>query len=897
MKKLFCLFILFLFLGLEACSNSESAAATQKEPDYLESLALNDFALIRSKGNSVVLGTDDTSASVKDRPSMVASFDYDYLIGKHEVTCGEMALDCSDSLPATNVTFFDAVLYANKLSSLNGLDTAYTYTKASFDEEGSCVALEGLVFHSEKNAFRLPTEAEWIYAAQKDWNPAKSWNSKNSGFELHPVCSMKNADSICDMAGNAMEWVGDLLVTFQAKGVANFVGGMAVGGVEERVLKGGSFRNEPLAMHLYNRGDVYAVTSSTKAPYVGFRLAFGAIPEPSYMDLQGNVGAVSYSVLVGRSRVNEFVGQFFSKMVFRDDYSDNLVYVDFSAENAIVSEMNVGVSAYHPDISPDGKYVAFSTGFEGIPGKSEVYVRQLSGGESEILKLNVGSAAIPRWRVLDNGDTVIVYVTSAADNKQESSFLQQETWQVPFKDGSFGTPKKLFNGAYHGGVAGDLAVTGSKLLRARVHGKDKVWYNGEQACNVSLSQGGARQTLFLDFAGKTGQNFVGTSYGTHQRALIADSLGNLVLSVAAPEKFSFDHTEWIQASDSLFVATLANVNGAHQKVVLVNSVTGEMLELVSGMEVWHPVFWAQEKDPDFSWNLDSLGFYYTENGQPTHYLSQKMSIFWTYRDSAEIVGLGNSHMQAGFVADFMSRFAINMSAVPCDMHCVEFLYENYISLHVKNLKYLIVSLDFDLWGENDAGGAMQMNTGDAPGFKYDENHGFWENQIDSLFVQRVNEIVAPYTLYEQIRMSRGWMHTPCVPDWDSKGEKFAEVIEDSTWSDDPARYEANFSALLRVLALAKEQNITVVGVLFPISPYYKNTGSYGRHGMRRSTAKKVMERVERLALDNSHFILMDENKMGNHDYAGDVAFDYDHLCWQGAATFTHRLDSLLKTLE
>ena len=36
-----------------------------------------------------------------------------------------------------------------------------------------------------------------------------------------------------------------------------------------------------------------------------------------------------------------------------------------------------------------------------------------------------------------------------------------------------------------------------------------------------------------------------------------------------------------------------------------------------------------------------------------------------------------------------------------------------------------------------------------------------------------------------------------------------------------------------------------------------------------------------------------ENLMGNHDYSGLVASDYNHLCETGAKMFTARLDSLL----
>ena len=42
---------------------------------------------------------------------------------------------------------------------------------------------------------------------------------------------------------------------------------------------------------------------------------------------------------------------------------------------------------------------------------------------------------------------------------------------------------------------------------------------------------------------------------------------------------------------------------------------------------------------------------------------------------------------------------------------------------------------------------------------------------------------------------------------------------------------------------------------------------------------------------------MDENKMGKHDYTSKMAYDDDHLGTLGAEKLTHRLDSLIKTLD
>ena len=700
MKELAPLFILTLLLGLCGCTESDSLDS--KDLDYLESLDLKDFTLVRSKGKSVFLGTNDSAAPISTRPMMESRFDYDFWMGNHEVTCKDMGLSCADSFPATNVTLFDAILYSNRRSVAEGFDTAYFYTSATFDNSGSCVAMEGLVFHPEVRAYRLPTEAEWMYAAGLNWNPEQRWNSENSGYEPHPVCSSKvGTDGFCDMAGNVAEWVNDLKGRFRKEVVSDFVGGKSVGGLEERVLKGGSFRNGVPSMRLYNRDDVYTVTSSTKADYVGFRLAFGAIPNPTYLDSYGADNVVDYSLLVNSKTVNDFVGAEHAKLIFKDGATERLVYVNFDGAARSVEDFSAS-GAYHPDISPDGKFVAYSTGLEGFSGKSEIHVRRLDASGAELV-LPVESAAIPRWRVLENGDTVLVYVTDAGSNKDEADFLKRGTYQVSFSgknaNGKFGEPKKLFDGAYHGGVSknNSLAVTGSTLLRARVNGKNEVWYGANQACNVSLSHGGANKVLFLDFGGKPGRDFVGKSYGVHERVLIADSTGKLIKSVAAPAGYTFDHTEWVAGSDSIFVATLVDANGAHRKIVLVNEKSGDMLPVVEGEELWHPVLWSGENSlGESSWNYDSLGVYYADNGQYWRILPQKMSLLWKYRDSVEVVCLGNSHMLHAAVADELNLFALNMATIPCDLHCIEFLYETYISLHLKNLKYLVIGLDFDL---------------------------------------------------------------------------------------------------------------------------------------------------------------------------------------------------------
>lgn len=908
-------FVLFATISLTFfvfCSNSENPFSGNDDKIIFENDSLSGMVHVIASGSVTNLGTNSDHSKINERPQMQVSFNYNFSIGEHEVTCNEfnslmepytgLTLECpAGDLPATDVSYYDAVLYANARSKAEGLDTAYTFINAQFDDKLHCTYLEGFAFHPDINAYRLPTEAEWILVAGSTWNPQNAWTASNSDYKLHTVCSKADATTkVCDMVGNAMEWVNDWLGYFRDTTLTNYVGAPDGGALGQRIVKGGSYQNSSESISLYGRGDVYTVISSTRAGYVGFRLAIGAIPSATWMSTDGKANSTRIIPIAAASTMVSQTGAYNVKLAFRNDLTGNLAYIDYSNRILSVIEINDTLEIYHPEISPDGKKVAFCTGLEGISGPSSIYIRNLDAEGSGLIKLDVEGAAIPRWRVLDSQDTVIVYVTSAGNNKDESSFKSASTWQVKFENNQFGTPQKLFNGAYHGGISEDntLAVTGARLLRARIanegstitqDARDTVWYGGDQACNASMAKDNSKRTLFLDFGGKTGINYVGKKYGTHERLLIADSTGKLIQSIAAPKGTAFDHSEWATGSKDIAVATLTNAYGAHTKIVLVNIADSSIVELASSEELWHPSLWIQKISiPDGSiLSIDSAGIYYDEKvWYNALELRVKMENFWFRRNEVTTVGLGSSRMMFGmYEKNVQSENFLNMAYSAGDMRGMHYLFKNYILQHIPNLKTLVIEMSPDLlWYDISTSWGPIIDG--VPGFKYDESHDFWVDGVPDEFLTAVSNcpkpetaLMHPYNLEDFLLPTMGWYGI--------------DVFRDTTQltTADP-NYQYDFQLFKEIVQMAHEHNLNVICFIAPQNPDYKKTGSYGVYGPKRSIAEDILNEVKQMDV-----IWMDENKMGNHDYTAQMAYNMDHLSATGAAQLTRRLDSLLKTLK
>jgi formylglycine-generating enzyme required for sulfatase activity len=161
--------------------------------------------------------------------------------------------------PVECVSWYDAIEFCNALSIKEGLTPYYTIDKVNKDPNNAnnsdnlkwTVTLNGTA-----NGYRLPTEAQWEYAAKGgDGSPGNytyagsdtaddvAWYSSNSNSMTHEVGKKQpNGLGLYDMSGNVYEWCWDWYGSYLSETQTDPVGPVGAFSGFSRVIRGGSGR-------------------------------------------------------------------------------------------------------------------------------------------------------------------------------------------------------------------------------------------------------------------------------------------------------------------------------------------------------------------------------------------------------------------------------------------------------------------------------------------------------------------------------------------------------------------------------------------------------------------------------------------------------------------------------
>lgn len=229
--------------------NSESATPTGATGN------INEPDMVTVQGGRFAMGGNENKNEMPIHNVTLSSFK----IAKYETTQAQWqkvmgsnpspfkgCMDC----PVTGVSWDNVQTFIKKLNTLSG-----------------------------KN-YRLPTEAEWEYAARggkkskkfeyagsNDIN-AVAWTFGNSGRKPHPVGQKEaNELGLYDMSGNVWEWCNDWVdENYYGKSIGYDLNGTARR--PERVIRGGCFGSEPATTRL-----AYRTREKLGYRAIGFRLA------------------------------------------------------------------------------------------------------------------------------------------------------------------------------------------------------------------------------------------------------------------------------------------------------------------------------------------------------------------------------------------------------------------------------------------------------------------------------------------------------------------------------------------------------------------------------------------------------------------------------------------------